>query len=118
MTEQTPEPEAPAVVEPSELETVARLAAEAVVRALPPRPDHEDRITAAEQQITALLQLLTAAAGPEGNAAKLAGRLDQVEAGLQQLLTAEPKAHPEQQQLIEDLRLKVAKLERNTHGPR
>jgi len=110
--------EAPVTPEPSQLETVARLAAEAVVRALPDPTSQDARIAAVEDQAKQILQLLTAAAGPEGNAAKLAARLAEVEAAVAALAAAVPKPNHEQQLLIDDLRLKVAKLERNNHAAR
>jgi hypothetical protein len=109
MTEQAPEETT--IPEPSPLESVARAAAEAAVRAL---ADPEARLLALELQVAEILAALTTAASPQGNAARLADRLDGLEASLAQLAAAPPAAHPEQQQLIDDLRLKVATLERNT----
>ena len=113
MTE-TPEPELPAAQLPEETteERIARLAAEAVNRA---RPDLSARLAAAEQGIAELIATLTAAAGPDGNGARLAARLGQVEADLAALAARPLQPHPEQQKQIDDLRLKVAHLERTAN---
>lgn len=92
------------------METVARLAAEAAAGA---RPDLSPRLEALETSVQQILDALTAAAGPEGNAAKLAARLEAVESGLAELRGATIAPDPEQQNLIDDLRLRVATLERN-----
>lgn len=106
---ETPEAEAPVIPEPSPLETVARLAAEAASRA---RPDYGPRLEQAEAALQEILAALAAAAGPNGNAARLAERLDRVEETVGHLAARPIPANPEQQQLIDDLRLKVAHLER------
>lgn len=107
MTDPTPEPVTP---EPTDLERVAQLAAEAATRALPADPT--PRLDALERSVQQILQALNVAASPEGNAAKLAGRLDAVEKTLTTITTSPPVPHPGQQKLIDDLRLKVATLER------
>ena len=75
MTEQHPE-QPPAVPEPTALETVARLAAEAAVRAI---PDPFARLELAEQGLAEIRQILAAAAGPDGGSARLSARLELVE---------------------------------------
>jgi hypothetical protein len=119
MTEPTPEipideapaDEAPIVPEPTQLETVARLAAEAVARAL---PDHTETIEQLVREVAEIRQTLAAAAGPDGGSARLSARLDAAEQALTDIArtAAEPRPEPGQQKLIDDLRLKVAKLER------
>lgn len=71
MTEQ---PES--IPEETEIQRVARLAAEAATRT---KPDHTARIEALETALAEILAALAAAAGPEGNAARLAGRLTAAE---------------------------------------
>lgn len=102
-------PDEPAVPEPSPLETVARLAAEAAVRSL---AGHGPRLDALEQSVAEIREALTTAAGPAGNAAKLSARLDHVEQGIAEAREAGGQPNPAQQKLIDDLRLKVATLER------
>ena len=76
------------IPEPTELETVARLAAEAATRAI---PNPEDRLAAVEKSLAEILAALAAAAGPDGNAARLARRLDEAEQLLATLSTAGPQ---------------------------
>lgn len=168
MTETPEAGPAPAVPEPTPIERVAQLAAEAAVRALPDHTEPIGQLQAAVAEILAALALaaspegnaarlaarleqaeqniakLTAAAGPEGPAARAAaelggrleqaeqtltgllavpvmpadlpGRLEQAEQTLTGLLAAEPAPHPEQQRLIDDLRQKVANIERTKHA--
>lgn len=111
MSDETPE----AIPEPTEIETVARLAAEAATRAL---PDNAPRLAAVEETLRQILAALAAAAGPEGNAAQLGARLAAVELTLAGLTSHQPAPHPEQQKLIDDLRLKVANLEHTIKTPR
>lgn len=103
------------IPEPTEIEIVARLAAEAATRAM---PDYGPRLTAAETSLAEILAALAAAAGPDGNAAKLDARLSAVEQALTALTSQQPAPHPEQQLLIDDLRLKVAELQQAIHTPR
>jgi len=114
MTEPTPEAELPpvpepAAPEPTTLETVARLAAEAALRAI---PDLGPRLDAAEIRLAEILDALAAAASPEGNAARLAARLDDLEQGLRDLADKPAVLPPEKQQQLDELRLKVATIER------
>jgi hypothetical protein len=114
MTEPTPEqppaePTDPATPEPTRLERVAQLAAEAAVRA---RPDHGPRLEAVEGQLAEILAALAAAAGPDGNAARLDARLTAVERQLEDLAAAPPRTNEQQQQRLDNLHQRVADAER------
>jgi len=60
----------------TELEQVARLAAEAALAAL---PDLAPRLLAVEESLAQILATLATAAGPDGGGARLAARLDAIE---------------------------------------
>lgn len=125
----------------TDLETVARLAAEAATRALEPRVAAlEPAVAELGQLVGEITTALRQAAGPDGNAARLAARLESaaqqvadlgqqhgqlqlqlattVEQRLLPLehlveqLAAASAALPEALRTIDDLRLKVATIER------
>lgn len=103
----TPDTAEAGPVELTELEQVARLAAEAAARAIAAPPD-DSRLLAVE----AALREIRAGLQTDATArAALAERLTAIEHSLD----TEPAPHAGQQQLIDDLRLKVATLERNSH---
>lgn len=111
MTETAPEAEPlPAVPEPTDIERVAQLAAEAATRTMPD-PDGA-RLAAVEQALGEITKALALAASPEGNAARISARLDALDQAVAALRSAPAPAHPVQQKTIDDLRLKTATIER------
>ena len=113
MTEPTPEPEQP-IPEPTELESIARLAAEAAVQAMQ-RQIPEDlvpRLELVEQGLAEIREMLAAAAGPQGGSARLGARLEAAERQLEEIRATPARLDPEQLQLLDGLRHKVAHIER------